>query len=304
MDKVGDKDKVNKKIADHLPIGIEHKEKLLNNILNSISDLIVFYDDKNIVQYANCKFTSTMGKKRDEIVSKDITDIVKDEQVGLSEHLINIKDENQMFVEKYEVPIIDGGAFLGYLLIYRDIREKKKQEEEIAWQKKVIRQQKLAALGELTSEIAHEVNNPNSIIDGVLRHVRAHLSKENVDFEKIESLIGKGLKASLRIQKIIKFMKKMSRKGAETEDEYAEFEKTSFASIVDETVDWMETKLIKDKIEVVVVNELDDDSVHCNTTQISQVIINLMQNSMDAMNEVKDIETKIINIKMKHSKRI
>jgi len=63
----------------------------------------------------------------------------------------------------------EGGAFLGYVFIFRDLTEVRRLEQEVK------RSQRLAAVGRLAAGVAHEIRNPLSSIKGFATYFKEKL---------------------------------------------------------------------------------------------------------------------------------
>lgn len=152
---------------------------------------------------------------------------------------------------------------------------KKHLEEIERTQDQLIRATKLASIGELAANVAHEVNNP---LTGVLTHACLMI--------KDESLTGKNVRRAeiirdetLRIRTIVKNLLNLAR-----ESEY----KKEKADITDIIADIVELVSHRAKIaNVKILEEYDDHLPMANIdkTQIKQVFLNLFNNALDAMPE-------------------
>lgn len=159
----------------------------------------------------------------------------------------------------------------------------KKSLEEIALSKKNLEEEsvktfhasRLSSLGEMAGSVAHEINNPLTIIQGLTKSIITH-DQNNID----DAFLGKLSKinaASERIAKIVKRMKIISSKNDQIEHEVVKVSK-----ILEISVDLYEEKLKSDNIHFKLEN-VTDPKVLCNPLQISQILINLMSNAMDAL---------------------
>lgn len=161
---------------------------------------------------------------------------------------------------------------------FADITDLRNSEiKRLSLESQLSESSRLSALGEMAGGIAHEINNPLSIIrgkaavlkrkyqDGVLDDATA--TKE---FQVIENTVD-------RIAKIIKGLKTYSR-NADNDP----FDTVSLSGILDDTLELCRERF---KNELVKIDIEKDSKLHvkCRSAQISQIIMNLLINSLDAI---------------------
>lgn len=155
----------------------------------------------------------------------------------------------------------------------QDITEKVQAEQELELSKmKALHASKLASLGEMSASIAHEINNPLAIISGSLML----LSNYRLDEEKFKVKIESLNKAVQRISKIVNGLRKFSRT-----NEKSERAKSSFAEILKESLVISEPKAKRNSVSIVTDIQTQGEIV-CDPLEIEQVVINLVNNGIDA----------------------
>ncbi len=158
-------------------------------------------------------------------------------------------------------------------------------------QKILVEQSKLAHLGQITAELAHEVNNPLSIIVGKTNLLKTRLKDQNLDQEKVSGDIQSIEKNSERISKIIRSLNTFSRNSI-----HDPFENISILKIFDEVFEITKEKFKKNMIDFSIIideNITYQSLIEARESEILQVLINLLNNSYDA---VKKLEKKWIKI--------
>ncbi len=156
--------------------------------------------------------------------------------------------------------------------------EKKENEERIERGRvQLIQSAKMASLGEMAGGIAHEINNPLSIISSKARHVDRLLKKMNISDEALAKEILVISNMTDRIAKIISGLRSFSRSG-----ESDPLVPVSLDSIVSDTVSLCAEKFANHGV-LLEVAEIPAVVINCRATQISQVLLNLMSNSFDAV---------------------
>ncbi|MFW7380973.1 MAG: sensor histidine kinase [Oligoflexus sp.] len=147
----------------------------------------------------------------------------------------------------------------------------------------MIRMEKLKTLGQMSTYIAHEINNPLAIIHGLTETQKRQIQQNLFyDKEKITNSLMKIQNATTRIQKIIRGLSAVSRN-----DLNDSLEQIKLVTIIEESLEFCQIKLQKHAVQIS-YSEVDPDlSLYCRPTQISQVIINFINNSCDAIQEQK-----------------
>ncbi|HXH74183.1 MAG TPA: ATP-binding protein [Bacteriovoracaceae bacterium] len=137
---------------------------------------------------------------------------------------------------------------------------------------------KFAALGEMASGIGHEINNPMMSI-----HLTAELLKRtmtNPDTNKdatiqkldnILSLVG-------RVDRIITAMRTFSRDAGNDSPR-----KEPLVKIIEDTLSLCAENFKQHSIEMLINYPTEEIEVNCRGVQISQVVVNLLNNAFDAI---------------------
>jgi signal transduction histidine kinase len=160
----------------------------------------------------------------------------------------------------------------------KEIESSKKNLEEETM--KTFHASRLSSLGEMAGGIAHEINNPLTIIQATSKSILGH-EAEHLD-EGIKNKISKIHFASERIAKIVRGMKNVVSKNDTQEHEFVKM-----SLIIDISMSLFEERLKNDLINVSIQNP-NDPIAFCNQLQISQILINLISNSLDELSEQKN----------------
>jgi len=168
------------------------------------------------------------------------------------------------------------------------LAERGQQDLELQKQK-TIEASQLSALGEMAGGIAHEINNPLAIIRGNAEV----LLKLQVDHPQIKFRSEKIVSTVERIEKIIASMRNLTR-----QDSKGEFRLERLALIAEEVLVFFSEKMRSLGLTLDV--QLNDSvQADCNRIQIGQIIVNLMNNAIDAIQEQPAVDG-WIQLKLEH----
>jgi len=158
-----------------------------------------------------------------------------------------------------------------------------RQKDFITNQNKLSDLSRIIDLGMMGAKIAHEINNPLTIIK---LHNKS-ISKISKD-EKVVSYTKKIDHSIERIVAIIKGIKNISRKG-----ENDPKEKVCLKNTIDEVLSICSNKLNASGVEIITKDISRDHFIFARTSQIAQILLNLISNAHDT---VKDQDTPWIKI--------
>lgn len=171
------------------------------------------------------------------------------------------------------------GKITGYLEILEDVTQLKEKEKRLKEQEaKILASSRLASLGEMAAGIAHEVNNPLAIINGHVGVLRKMLSQKGLDHDSevlkkvdsIESVVH-------RIAKIIRGLRSYARESDLSSEEWVSVE-----ALVEDTLTFCYEKFRTEGVELVSTLEPQLE-IRVRAYQISQVLLNLLNNAFDAV---------------------
>lgn len=185
--------------------------------------------------------------------------------------------------------VLDGkGQTLYYEGSLQDITERKNAEQNLLKAKKkaelalielneyqsiMIHKERLAALGELSAGIAHEINNPLSIVSG---YVQMLLMDYNVDIrikENAKIIEQQVRRASVIVDKLLQFSK-----GAKSE-----IKKVDVNQIVESILVLLKHQFKLFNILVVKQLDLKLDPIDADPSQLQHVFHNIISNAVEAM---------------------
>tara|TARA_B110001454_G_C12722892_1_gene435546 strand:- start:1143 stop:2390 length:1248 start_codon:yes stop_codon:yes gene_type:complete len=149
---------------------------------------------------------------------------------------------------------------------------------------------KMATLGEVAVGIAHEINNPLTIIVSRLGNLEKNLLKKNMLLPEIADSIVKVNQTVERIVKIINGLRHFAYNGEEKKSPVV------LTKVISDSLELCQERLKKNDIELKIKKPAFDVEISAYDTQMIQVLLNLIINSLDA---IKNLSEKWIEIEYK-----
>lgn len=281
--------------AEHLLRESERRYRLL---AESATDVIWTADMNLVTTYVSPSVTRCLGYSVAELVGQPVWDLLAPESADVArsacEEAVNRErmggaDPLRSRTLELKIRCRDGStvwsevkmAFLrneegqpvGVLGVARDVSERKQAEEEIERQRQALYQaEKLAALGELLAGVAHELNNPLSVVIGQATMLRGLIGGGPLA-ERAEKIT----RAAERCARIMKNFLALARQSP------PERQQVSLNQVVQEAVELLAYPLRMDNVEVMLDLDADLPTIWADPYQFHQVLVNLIANAHDAL---------------------
>jgi signal transduction histidine kinase len=156
------------------------------------------------------------------------------------------------------------------------------RDREITEQTEMARADRLMTIGAMTASIAHEINQPLAAIVTNSNAGLRWLSNASPDLDEVRSALKRISKDGHRASEVIGSIRAMFRKEAQHKS------LNDINEIVQEALSLVQGEIKKQKVSV--RTELGDElpPVLADRVQVQQVVLNLMNNAIDAMAPVSD----------------
>ncbi len=253
-------------------------ETYSGKIIDNVSDAIIVFDRQNGISVINGAAEELFETTRPRLIGKTIHDLFEDKTcLSLFEETSRLKQISCKIGSQRKVLLIskstfkDAEAKLNTVLVIRDLTEQKQMEEQLE------RQQRLTAMGELASGVAHEIRNPLNTISTIIQQLDKDFSpvSEQEEYHKLAHLVFSEVK---RINETVQDFLRFSR------PEPIQPSSFRFSEFIDELktqyVPLMQKKNIQFSTKV-----HWDGEVFWDQNQMKQVFINILQNALEAIEE-------------------
>lgn len=270
---------------------LRNEKERFRALIEHAPDVIIVVSAGGVVKYASPAAERVLGVPPEMLQGRSLlTDAHPDDQAPLAKALHAVVGHPGEVVERTEFRLryekgpwrwieangtnqIGNSAVNGIVINARDISDTKDAEAEIARQRENLHQrEKLAAMGSLLAGVAHELNNPLSIVVG-----RATMLQEEAADEGTRSIADKIRAAAERCARIVKTFLSMARQRK------PEQTSVDINTVLDDCVEMLAYGLRT--AGVTVEKDLAPvlPSISGNADQLHQVFLNLIVNAQQAM---------------------
>lgn len=263
---------------------LQESEERFREFVEGTNDLVTQVDAQGDFIYVNHAAHEMFGLSPEECIGLSALSFIDKKDVGYTEQwfaqcvedkIMNTTFENRQISktgEKHDLiwtvnfHYDEQGEMLFANSIGRDITQRKRQEEE------QMRQERLAAVGQLAAGIAHDFNNVMAVITlySDLLQRTSDLSKK--DLKKISIIHQQAEHAAKLTSQILDFSRRSVR----------EPRSLDLKTLLNEMLKFIE-RTIPETIEIQFSFSRGDYTVNADPTQIQQVITNLTVNARDVM---------------------
>ncbi len=269
-----------------------HSDRELRSLIEWLDEGVVLFDVHDNVRAINGRFLQMTGlenssyeelKTLDELIFKLSERVVgpgnfaqrwrnlaRGIDGGIREELEFVRPYPRI-VQRMARAVLDGeGRKIGRMEIYRDLSARRE------YQTTLLRTEKLAAVGQLVSGVAHELNNPLTTILGYSQRL---LQKEHTN--------GNGHDRQLRqifeeAQRAAAILRQLLRNVHESKRELAA---VALNQVILQTIDLQQSSLAQENIRLDLNLDPSNPLVHADIGQLQQVLLNLAGNARQALEQ-------------------
>ena len=305
---------------------LEEAQQFIRGVLASMSDVLLVCDLNGRVQQCNQAMSRLSGQSEEALAGTVVSMLFTPEHVATIEHALeNIRagepEEREVCMldgcgkgTPLQIrcsPQFDHeGILLGMVLIGRPVGELRRAYNELnethkelkQAQQHLIQSEKMASLGRLVAGVAHELNNPISFIHSNMfaikkygfrlreyieslhqklgsaadSEMRRELKIDRI-LEDIPSLVDGGLEGTERVSKIVQDLRRFSTSHREEEHEF------DLTGVVRSAAKWVvKASQVQARLDI----KGHELTVSSCEGFAHQIVVNLVQNALDAMEKV------------------
>ena len=277
---------------------LRRREAHLESILDSVPDAMVVIDDQGLIRSFSPGAERLFGYSTAEVFERNVSMLMPSpyrEQhdgyleryrrtgerriIGIGRVVSGERKDGSTFPMELAVGEVEGlgeRLFTGFV---RDLSERQQTEARLhELQDELVHVTRLTALGEMSSTLAHELNQPLSAISNYLSGLTLMADQpEGLSSKKARDILARTSEQTHRAGEIIRRLRNFVAKGE------AEPRLESLSKLIEEAVAlaFVGGKELGVRLQVRLDPKLDD--VLVDKVQIQQVLLNLIRNAMEAM---------------------
>jgi len=275
---------------------LKEANDFLNMIIQYSPNAIIATDLTGNIIFWNQAAEETLGYRAKDVVGKmniktiyvegmalKIMKMLRSGEYGGKGKLINYP----MVYRRQDGEIVEGNLSASILYdpkgkevasvgIFVDLRERLEMEWKLRQtQEQLLNSEKLAAMGRLTSQVAHELNNPLYGIMNTLELLKTEISPQSKRRKILEMALSETVRLSDLLRKMLSFSK----------PDQEERQVVDVNTIFDEILILHEKQLRENDIKIIYDFDENIEKVHASINQLRQVFLNMVANARDAMPE-------------------
>jgi PAS domain S-box-containing protein len=276
----------------HLLDVLQHGEELkfererLRHFVDSIPKAIALLDADLRYVSVNSRLLTILGTAEAEIIGKSI---LKTDPFFGDVHVF-LRDSASQYVDK-KVMIRTEEGERWHLMKLRKLEHSNEilcfavdvhnetvlEEAQREAHTRMAQSAKMASLGEMAGGISHEINNPLAIIVGKTDLMLDRLARGPISPETLTKDLAKLKDTAFRISKIIRGLRAFSRSG-----ENDPFNRSMVAPLIEDSLELCRERFRHAGVDLR-VDLSGDAAIDCRPSQVSQVVLNLLNNAFDAI---------------------
>lgn len=260
---------------------IRERKELLESVLNKVAEAVVVFAPDGAVIALNRGSELAFGVSAAEVLGRAHPFFGEDHEAVLgrartagsvtAEMTLHRRDGRPFPALVHVTPLYsEGDDLLACVAVARDLTEEKVKER---LQEQLLHSEKLAAMGRLAAGVAHELNNPLGNVLLYAKLLLEDLSPSDLRSGNAQHIVDNTLRCKAIVRSLLDYAKQSDIRMA----------RTDLNELVRASADLMGNELRLRHAECDLQLDPDLPAICCDRRQIQQVLVNLIQNGVEAM---------------------
>lgn len=276
---------------------LQREQEFARRLVESFPDLVIALDRQGLYTFVSPRSKELLGFSPEELIGSSFTEHVEPHSRrevqafldaitsgqcanGSSEFLFRRNDDEARLFRATGSPLMDpSGRISGVIAAARDITDSKRMEQQL------IQSERLAAMGQMIAGVAHELNNPLTAVLGVTELLRDSSADDSAR-RQLEIAHRQARRAAQIVQSLLTFSRPpQPRKIC-----------LNLSELIERSLQLHEHSLRSNRITVDFSAPPDIPLILGDTSQLTQVFLNLIANAEQAIREIRDHGTLRIRV--------
>lgn len=275
---------------------LRNSEERYRDVVETQAELICRYLPDGTLTFVNDAYCRYFGRTRESLVGRTFLELLpEDSHAGALEYVASLSKTSRAETYEHQVMRPDGsigwqqwtdravrdayGRIVEFQGVGRDITELKRAEAEAKERREqVTHLTRVGILGELSSALAHELNQPLTAILSNAQAAQRILVREPVDLAEVREILSDIVAADTRAGEVIRRLRALLQRGE------ARRQPLDINEVVAETLELARSEVIARHIAVATSMTPGLPRISGDRVQLQQVLLNLIVNACEAMN--------------------
>lgn len=295
-------------IYDMAEMDVDALHQHFRSILQSVPDAMVVINDVGIITAFSKAAESLFGYEATEVLGRNVSMLMAPSDkrdhdghiarylrtgekriIGIGRTVTARRSDGTLFPIDLKIGEAKIGDHYLFTAFMRDLTEQRRNESRIkALQSELVHFSRLSSVGTMASALAHELNQPLTVVTNYLEAARDLLdSPDEEKMQLVQEALGEAAKQSVRAGQIVRKLRDYVSRG--------EIEKrpTPLVPLLGDAVALIKAEMGAQAGELSVSVEEGITDILADPIQIQQVVINIVRNAMEAMAGQEDPRVEI-----------
>lgn len=285
IDELRQKERELLRLNENIRLRADSLEQFNKYLLESMQSGIVTVDRKGIIRTVNeaagrilsITIEGSGERRYEDLLPRDLAETVgatlsTTERGDYREVALEVAGETRVLGVAASIVMNGGEEAIGAALLINDVTEVTHLREQLE------RRVRLAALGEMSGGLAHQLRNSLGAISGYLNLLRKRLQKRGVEESAVEELVDEAAQADSLVRRFLEFARPLA----------VDPQAVALPQLVQQTVTSFGMREEYPGIEVV-VGAVPDVTVSADVLLLRQVLVNLIENAANSYGQERGV---------------